>query len=140
MIILGFFSLVNLRTRFDETLGRISDSKNIGRISRSSAESLNPRPRVSDLRYQTGCSNQPWYIRVCKRMIFIGQMLWRIKNRVSKTMHSSVSRHKLILMKLFLWAAVLRLTQHCCALTRRTDVYCVCNPCYWFIETFRSLP
>ena len=81
MIILVFFSLVNLRTRFDETLGRISDSKNFGRgfVDLSSNPNSNPRPDIKilgrkfkssaesfrfatgylNLKYHTGCSNQP---------------------------------------------------------------------------------
>ena len=80
-----FFSLVNLRTRFDETLGRISDSKNVGRgfVDQSSNPDSNPQPDIKilgrnfkssaesfrfaagylKLRYQTGCSNQPRYFR-----------------------------------------------------------------------------
>ena len=85
LIILAFFSLVNLRTRFDEILGRISDSKNIGRgfVDQSSNPDSNPRPDIKilgrkfkssaesfrfaagylKLRYQTGCSIKPWYVR-----------------------------------------------------------------------------
>ena len=67
-------------------------------------------------------------IRLVKRIIFISQMLWflRIKNRISKFMRSPVS-HWLILWRFYSlqWAAVPRLTQHCCTLTHSADVYSV---------------
>ena len=83
---LVFFYLVNLRTRFDETLCRMSDSKNIGRgfVDQSSNPDSNPGPDIKilgrkfkssaesfrfatgylKLRYQTGCSNEPRYFHV----------------------------------------------------------------------------
>ena len=83
MIILTFFYVVNLRTKFDETLGRISDLKNFGRGFEDQSTNLdsNPRPDIKilgrrfkssaesfryaagylKLIYQTGCSNQPRY-------------------------------------------------------------------------------
>ena len=73
------------------------------------------------------------FIRLYERIIFIGQMLWflRIKNRVSKFMRSSVSNNWFQWSFYSIqWAAVFRLTYHCCTLTCRADVYCI-----WISDT-----
>ena len=81
------FYLVNLRSRFDETLGRISDGKIVHRgfVDQSLNPESNPRPDIKILgrefkslaksfrfaaghlksRYQTGCSDQPLYFELC---------------------------------------------------------------------------
>ena len=84
LITLVFFYLLNLKTRFDETLGRISEPKNLSRgiAGQSSNLDSNPRPDIKTLgrqfkssaesfrcaaghlkfRYQTRCSNLLLYI------------------------------------------------------------------------------
>ena len=81
---LFFFYLVNLRASFDETLGRISEPKNLGQVNvdLSSNPDSNPRPDIMILgqefkslaksfrcaaghlkfRYQPRCSNLLMYI------------------------------------------------------------------------------